>query len=280
MIRDYIKLLRVKHYIKNVLIFVPLIFNGSLFEGKLLVKDICGFISFSLISSVVYIFNDINDIEKDKAHPTKRNRPLASGRISKQKAYSMLILCLGIAVVIAICIGSKQGLMCLGVYLVLNIFYSVELKNRPIIDIVILVSGFFLRILFGSLITNIVISTWLFLTIIASSFYLALGKRRNELRVSTGKTRAVLKLYNHEFLDKNMYMCLALANVFYSLWAADYSNAKMIWSVPMVLVISMKYSLNVEGDSDGDPTEVILHDKVMIAMVIAYVMFIGALLYL
>ena len=108
-------------------------------------------------------------------------------------------------------------------------------------------------------------------------FYFALGKRRNELRrIQSGQTRAVLQHYTEGFLDKNMYLCLALCNVFYALWCMDsqtiasYNTDNLVWTAPIVLLISMKYSLNVEGDSDGDPVEVLLHDKFLLLLCCAY----------
>ncbi len=279
----YIRLFRIKHYIKNILIFLPLLFSGQLFNLPL--SKICclGFVGFSIMCSGIYIINDVKDIDKDRQHPTKKERPLASGEISVNEAIFIAIGCILISFLISIFSFGFLGCACLLIYLFINMLYSISLKNYPIIDVTILVFGFFLRVLFGSIITNIEISTWLFLTIIAISFYLALGKRRNELRVSDengGVTREVLSHYNYAFLDKNMYMCMALANVFYSLWAANHNNEKMIWTVPMVIIISMKYSLIVEGESEGDPVEVILNDKFLILFLIIYITIDFVLLYI
>jgi 4-hydroxybenzoate polyprenyltransferase len=165
--------------------------------------------------------------------------------------------------------------------------YSFGLKNIPIIDITILVAGFLLRILYGALVTQITISNWLYLTVIALSFYFSLGKRRNELRnISDGETRQVLKAYPINFLDKNMGMCLTLANVVYALWSMDektkalYNNDYLIFTVPIVLLITMKYSLVVEGESDGDPVEVLLHDKVLLSLCVLYLAVMFLILYL
>ena len=152
------------------------------------------------------------------------------------------------------------------------------LKNKPIIDVVILASGFVIRVLFGGLITGVEISKWLYLVIVTGSLYMGLGKRRNELRAQTD-TREVLKYYNENFLDKNMYVCVALVNVFYALWSIEMPNPRMIWTVPFFIVLLMCYSLDVEGDSDGDPVEVIIHDKALIGIIITYVMCIFVLLY-
>ena len=147
-------------------------------------------------------------------------------------------------------------------------------------------SGFLIRVLYGSAVTAIEVSNWLYLTVISMSFYLGLGKRRNELDAQGSKSRKVLKFYNHDFLDKNMYMCLGLTIVFYSLWCVDsttierYSNSNIVWTVPLVMLICMKYSLNVEGNSDGDPVSVLLKDKILMGMVFLYVLIVLLIIYL
>lgn len=238
-----------------------------------------GFLSFCLISSAVYIINDINDIEKDRNHPTKCNRPLASGAVSKKQAIVLLVICIAVAVFLSLLTSKFFSLIYVAVYFVLNVLYSFILKNYPIIDIVILTSGFVLRVLYGAYITNTVISSWLFLVIVSGSFYLGLGKRRAEIELNAD-SRKVLKYYNYAFLDKNMYVCFALVAVFYALWAKEFSNPYMIYSVPLVFVILMKYSLDIEGDYDGDPVEVILKDKWLIFLSIIYIILVSILLYL
>lgn len=273
--KKYLKLMRVHHYIKNGLIFAPLIFSGSLLNIDLLWKSILGLIAFSLIASVVYIINDIQDVELDRMHPTKCKRPIAANLISLTHA-KILAVCLVLVAVVINTYVASNGLLAwasLILYLILNIAYSNGLKNYPIIDIAILASGFVIRVLYGSGITDIEISNWLYLTVISMSFYLGLGKRRNELLKQKNVSRKVLKYYNHNFLDKNMYICLALTITFYALWTVDpvtisrLSNDLLVWTVPIVILICMKYSLNIEGDSDGDPVEVIIKDKILMAMV-------------
>lgn len=271
--------MRVHHYLKNILIFLPLVFSQNLFDISLLKKALLGFCSFSILSSIVYIINDIQDVEKDRMHPTKCYRPIASGAVSKEKAFKLAIGISIIGIVLNFFVDGFNGMswIFIIVYLLLNFAYSMGLKNLPIIDISILVSGFLLRVLYGSSITGIEVSKWLYLTVISMSFYLGLGKRRNEYLKQGDKTRAVLKYYNHNFLDKNMYMCLGLTIVFYALWCVDpmtierYSNSNIVWTVPLVMLICMKYSLNVESESDGDPVSVLLSDKILIYMVCIYI---------
>lgn len=286
--KKYLKLMRIHHYMKNGLIFTPLIFSGSLFNKHLLVNSLLGFLAFSLIASAIYIINDIQDVEQDRLHPTKCKRPLAANEISLTNAKVLA----GVLIVVAIGINyfiagnAIVAWVSLILYLVLNLAYSNGLKNLPIIDVAILVSGFVFRVLYGAGITEIEISNWLYLTVIAMSFYLGLGKRRNELIKQKNVSRKVLKYYNQGFLDKNMYMSLALTIAFYSLWTVDpvtiarLSNDYLVWTVPLVILICMKYSLNIEGDSDGDPVEVIIKDKTLMGMVALFVFITLGIIYI
>jgi 4-hydroxybenzoate polyprenyltransferase len=286
--KKYLKLMRVHHYLKNVLIFLPLIFSQNLFDENLFKKTVFGLLSFSILSSIVYVINDIQDVEKDRRHSTKCKRPIASGAVSVKSAYILIVIIsiIGIILNYLACGLSFKAWALVIMYIGFNFAYSMGFKNLPIIDITILVSGFLLRVLYGSAITNIEVSKWLYLTVIAMSFYLGLGKRRNELKTEGSKTRKVLKYYNHDFLDKNMYMCLGLTIVFYSLWCVDpitiqrYSNSNIVWTVPLVMLICMKYSLNIEGDSDGDPVSVLLRDKILIGMVLLYALILLFIIYI
>ena len=285
--KHYLKLMRIHHYIKNMLVFAALACSGQFFDLEKLISGIFGFVAFCMVSSVVYIINDIRDVEKDRKHPTKCKRPIAAGTVPVSGAWILAGVLLAVA---AVCDGFTFNIVStalLALYLVLNLAYSFGLKNVPIVDVTILVSGFVIRILYGAFVTGITISNWLYLTVIALSFYFSLGKRRNELRqIGDGDTRKVLKAYPLSFLDKSMGMCLTLANAFYALWSMDektvsfYGNNYLVFTVPIVLLITMKYSLDIEGDSDGDPVEVLLHDKVLLALCVIYMAVMLMVLYL
>jgi len=243
--------------------------------------------AFCFCCSAVYIINDIKDIKKDKKHPVKRNRPIASGKISTCTA-SILIVCLILLSLTCMFAIYKLydrnvsfAMVYLLLYLLINVAYSFGLKNKPIIDITILALGFLLRVMFGGAVIDVDISSWLYLTIISISFYLGLGKRRNELMKYDGKeTRSVLKYYSKDFLDKNMYVCMTLTIVFYALWSMSYASNLILWSIPIVMLIAMKYSLNVENaTSEGDPVEVILKDKMILFMGIIYILYIFSVIY-
>lgn len=247
----YFKLLRCHHYIKNLLIFFPLIFSGNIFNFELFSSVLVGFINFSLVSSIIYITNDIKDIEQDRKHSTKRLRPIASGIVSIKEAYTTIIFLIVSISVLNSIFGeiSIYSWFILFVYFVFNVLYSFGLKKVPLVDIFILVLGFVLRVIYGSVITGIEISNWLYLTVSSFSFYFGLGKRRNEIVKEGSDSRGVLKKYNKDFLDKNMYLCLSLAIIFYSLWTVDsqymntISHQYLVYTVPLIIIISMKYKI-------------------------------------
>ena len=123
----------------------------------------------------------------------------------------------------------------------INVAYSMGLKDVPLLDVTILASGFLLRVLFGAVLTGTEVSEWLYLTVLSGAFYFSLGKRRNELqKKKDGDTRKVLKYYTRDFLDKNMYMCLALLNTFYALWCKDITNAGMVYAVSQTLLTGIR----------------------------------------
>lgn len=280
-IKNYLKLIRVTHYIKNCLIFLPLFFGGFYKDINNIFICIIGFILFSLSASIVYVINDICDIEKDKKHEIKKHRPLASGAVSKKEAYTII----GFLVIIILIIGLlmfKLGISVLSfgliaLYVVINILYSKWLKNIPLVDIVILVSGFLIRVFYGAIVIDAEVSNWLYLTIMSAAFYMGFGKRRNEIIKSKDNTRKVLKYYNKEFLDRNMYVCLTLTIVFYAMWTVDPNVVDilrynwLIWTVPLIMLILFQYSLIVEKDSYGDPVDVILHSKPLLLLVLFYI---------
>ena len=282
--KSYIQLLRPKHYLKNILVFIPLIFSGNLFNPHLLTKSLIAFVSFSMAASIVYIFNDIRDVKLDKKHSKKKHRPIASGEVSISSAITiasiLFITVFGLQYFANI---SLFGIGLLLFYLAINIVYSMGLKNVPVVDVAILSLGFVVRVLYGGESISVEVSKWLYLAILAFSFYLGLGKRRNEIRKNGSETRRVNKLYNTEFLDKNMYVCMGLTLVYYSLWAIDpkQEHSLVFWTIPVVIVIAMVYSLTIEGEvSDGDPVSVILESKTLMLLVVIYCLLIIGLVYL
>ncbi len=287
--KDYLKLIRVKHWLKNGLVFLPIFFSINILNKEMLVLSILAFFIFSISSSIVYVINDIEDVEKDKHHPIKKNRPLASGKVSINEAKmirAFLIILLGILLgIIGPYTDSIWVFLIPIIYIVMNILYSKILKNIPIIDVVIIVLGFLLRVMYGGVIVNVEVSKYLYLMIIFGSFFLGFGKRRNEIIKNGDKSRESLKMYNQSFLDKNMYVAFALAIVSYTLWCTDpttiahIGNNYIFWTIPLLMIILQLYSLNIEGNSHGDPVEVILGDKKLLCSIGVYLIVLVLILY-
>ena len=276
-----LRLCRPKHWIKNLLIFVPLVFSRKLLNRADFSITLTGWLAFGFVASAVYVFNDLCDMKNDRLHEIKKNRPLASGAVSPRAAAVLSCSLLAIAFTINSVVRSgfqTSGLLLL--YIGLNTVYSLKAKDIPLFDIAVLVSGFLIRLYYGAFLINAPVSPWLYLTVTTMAAYLGLGKRRNELQKRIRDCQdidGVLKKYSTAFLDKNMHMCLTLAVAFYALWSISPVPAlpeeaanHRIGTVPLVLLICMRYSLLIETKTYADPVDVLTSDKVLIFLVLSY----------
>lgn len=283
--KKYIKLLRVHHYIKNLLVFLPLVCSGGIKSSGNVGNCFLAFVIFCFVASSIYIFNDIFDKEQDKLHPRKSKRPIASGQVSVKQGIVLIVILLIISAGICLYVWNVNLAILVLAYLVMNILYTIYLKNIPIIDVSCVSAGFILRLISGSVVTGVQISNWLYFLVIVFSLYLSLGKRKNELKNSDADIREVLSHYSLGFFDKSMTICLSMTNIFYALWTMDdstvalYGTNRMIWTVPVVLLITLKYSLDIENGVEGDPVEVILHDKMLLAIGMIYILAMVYILY-
>jgi len=196
---NYIKIMRPKHYIKNLLVFLPLVFSGLFFTRHYLAKAILSFVAFCLVASAVYIINDLRDKELDKLHEIKKIRLISSGVVGTSEA--IIECCILLALAATVQYFANPSLTSYGLlfaYISINVLYSFGFKNIPIIDIFILSLGFLIRVFYGGNSVGIIVSKWLYLAVLAFSFYLGLGKRRNEIKTIGIHTR---KLTN--FIVKN-----------------------------------------------------------------------------
>lgn len=273
--KNYVKLIRVKHWIKNLLIFIPMFFSKQINLDNIL-TTLIGFFAFSFVASFIYIINDIRDVEKDKLHETKKNRPIASGKISKKNASIFSAIIIGLAMILSI-FASKNylSLILIVTYLLINMYYSFGGKNIAIVDVILLSAGFVLRIYYGASLINVKVSDWLFLTVLNASLFLGFGKRKKEL-LNNKKSRGVLKFYNENFINQFMYLCLGLTIVFYSLWAIEYEY--MVITIPVLMTIFMQYSLLLETNNDGDPITLFYKSPLLILSALIYSILIFILL--
>lgn len=272
--KKYIKLLRVKHWIKNGLIFLPLVCSYS-FSNENIFTIALAFFAFSFMASFVYIMNDIRDIEKDRKHPRKKNRPIASGTVSVTKAQIIAIAILAVSIAFNyLATGSLLNvpLGVLLIYLANNICYSFGMKNIPILDVLLLTAGFVLRIYYGATIINVPVSSWLFLTVLTAALYLGLGKRRKEFS-NADEVRPVLKYYNKRFIDNFMNISLTLVIVFYSFWTMEQTSTLLYFSIPILIVIFMQYMLFMETGNEGDPVTLLFQHKSLLFTAIFYIIY-------
>ncbi|MDR0558056.1 MAG: UbiA prenyltransferase family protein [Treponema sp.] len=275
---QYIKLIRAKHWIKNGIVFIPVVFNRN-FTASIITQSVLAFCSFCLLTSFIYVINDLFDIESDRKHPVKKERPLASGRIKTWQALTAACVCLTGSACMFIGITNTYALSIWIAYLALNVLYSRILKKIAIVDIVLIAVFYVLRVYYGAIAAGITISSWLFLTLITMSFYLGCGKRRGEIDAGDSSSREVLRFYNYQFLDRFMYVCLACAITFYSLWCKEMNSALLMASVPCLIVLVMRYSQLIENGSDGDPVEVVYGDKPLMSLGLLYVAIVAGALF-
>ncbi len=278
---NYCRLMRIKHWIKNVIVMIPPLFGKVVFEQAVMIQLVLGFFVFSLASSAVYVLNDLCDIENDRNHPTKCSRPLASGAVSKTEGMILFVLCVAGALVINwFAAGLSVCYLIPVLYVLLNIMYSKSWKHKPVIDIVVLVSGYVLRLEYGSIITGVRVSNWLYLTLIALALFMAFGKRHNEKKACGDSTRAVLEQYSLPFLRSNMYMYLGAFIIFYSLWSIDSgASSNMVITAPLVMIMTMRYTYDIENNDEGNPVDVILGDLFLILLGVVYAAAVVLLLY-
>ncbi len=282
-----VKLARVEHWIKNFLVFLPPFFLGVAFKPGIAVLLAPAFLSFSFAASAVYALNDVFDREKDRSHPVKKSRPVASGSVSAGSAVLLAAVLAAAAFATSLLAHAPaMTTVVLAAYLASNIAYSAHFKNTPLIDIFLLASGFVFRIFYGGFFFGVEVSSWLFLCIFSGALYFACGKRKKELSRSGGgsQSRSVLKFYTQKFLDAHYYAFFTLAILFYCLWTVtrtdQHAVGKLALTIPVLIFILARYNYLLETDkSDGDPVPALLHDAWLLTAAAAFVVMNFVILY-
>jgi 4-hydroxybenzoate polyprenyltransferase len=264
-----IKTMRPAQWTKNGFIFVPLVFDEKLFQIEPLSRTIVGFVMLCLISGAVYLINDLVDVEKDRQHPTKRNRPLPSGQLSKSVAIVAAVLIPAAVLPLGFLLDVAFGLILTG-YLMLQIAYSFWLKNVVIVDVMVIAAGFVLRVAAGvPLVEAERFSPWLYLFTTQLALFLALGKRRQEialLKSQASNARAILDHYSLPFVDEMMAVVTASTVMTYALYTFSAPNLPenhtMMLTIPFVIygIFRYLYVIHIQGNG-GAPDEVLLTDR-------------------
>ena len=262
--KPYINLMRPNQYIKNLFVLATLIFSQNIFEKVLVYKSLLAFICFCLISSAVYVINDIVDIEKDKLHHKKCNRPLASGAIKKNNAIVFAIMLISNSLIIGFFVNFKLIVIVL-IYLINNLLYSFKIKNIVLLDVFSIAFGFILRVLAGSVSIGVNLSNWIILCTFFLSLYLGFGKRKKEIELlknNASDHRKILKDYTVEVIDQMMSVVLSGTIVCYALYSTSNPNkSNMIFTTIFVVYGIFRYNYLINITDEGNPTDVVLNDK-------------------
>lgn len=273
-IKDMWLVLRPNQWIKNLFVFLGILFSGSWLDSYLLTQVFLTAVAFCLVSSAVYVLNDLLDRENDKMHPTKRFRPIASGKVTQGQARLLFLLCAVLGFSIGV-IVSPLILLLLLLYLGQNIAYSKILKKVVIVDVFIIAFGFILRILAGTWGIGIAPSRWMLLCSLMLTLFLGFGKRWAELSESGGEvsSRPVLGQYSIDILNQFTGITAGGVIITYSLYTLDPSTIamhktdKLIYTVPFVIYGIFRYLYLVHTGKGGDPSTLVSKDYHIIGAV-------------
>lgn len=293
MINDLIILLRPKQWIKNLFIFLPLFFSGHFFNLNLLSNCVIVFISFCFVSSGIYCLNDIIDISSDKIHPTKKFRPIASDKIPIKNGYILMLSCFLIGflfVIIFINFNVINILKIITLYICLSIAYCLFLKKISIIDVMVLSLGFVLRILIGGFSTNIALSNWIIIMTFLLALFLAIAKRRDDVIIFQETKLSVRKNinnYNISFLNQIITIIATIIFVSYIMYSISeevinrfHTKYLYVTSIFVLLGIIRYMQVTLVYESSGNPTEILLKDKVIQLSILGWILLYSYIIYM
>jgi 4-hydroxybenzoate polyprenyltransferase len=284
-----IKLIRPKQWLKNLFVFAPILFAGQLLNMHLLSKNFQAFIAFCIASSIVYIINDIADIDADRNHKKKRFRPLASGEVTVKEAVIFAALLLIPAVAILLFLDITFTIV-VSVYFVLNVFYTYKLKHVVILDVFIISIGFMLRVVGGAAAIGVVISSWMILTTIFLSLFLAISKRRAELTLSVNDNienqRRVLEHYDITFVDQMNTVAVTGTIICYALYTVSekavstFHTDNLIYTTPFVIYGMFRYLYLLHKKNLGEsPEQIVTKDISLIVIIFLWSLVSFAIIY-
>ncbi len=287
-IKDYIALLRIPQYSKNLFIFLPLFFAQQMQEPERLFKVFLAFLGFCLLASAVYILNDLCDIEEDRHHPKKKYRPLPAGRITKGSAIGLMVCLLALGLSIAYILSLQMFYLCL-LYIILNLAYSVKLKHIPILDIMIIAICFVIRIFVGGAVGGVPIYMWIVIMTFLLALFIALGKRRDDVIIfieTNNMLRKSINGYNLRFIDASMMVMAAVVVVAYLMYTvspeitAKFKTDKLYITSIFVLMGVMRYlQITMLEENSGRPTEILLKDIFIQMSIIGWILSFAILIY-
>lgn len=288
-IRGLILEMRPQEWSKNLLVFSGVIFSRSLTDLHNIWYSLLGFAVFCTASSGVYLFNDLCDLNADREHPTKRNRPLASGELNANVARTAMALLFCIAAAGAIALSYAFALV-IAVYLVTCLSYSLQLKHVVILDVILIAGGFVLRAISGAVLINVPVSEWLVLCTSMVALLVGFGKRRHELVLLAGsakKHRRNLGDYSVRFLDSVMAICAGSAVITYALYTRAEETVErvgshwMLATIPFVVYGVFRYLFLIhQRNEGGDPVQILFRDRATLLNLLLWIFAAGLVIYL
>jgi len=275
--------LRPRQWLKNLLVFAAPLAAGKVLELDVLVPTVIAFIAFCLVSSATYLVNDARDVVTDREHPSKRHRPIAAGQLAPAVAWAAAVVLVIAALALAFVIRPQLAGV-VAIYFVFTLAYSLALKHEPVIELALLALGFLLRAIAGGVASDLPISAWFLIVAGFGSLYMAAGKRYSELAgvIARGDTphRRSLAGYSLTYLRFVWATAAAVTITAYCLWAFEVGAAPSTlpwaqWSVvPFVLAI-LRYGVDVDRGTAEAPEDVVLHDRVLLVLGLAWVALFG-----
>ena len=288
--KNLIKLLRPQQWLKNGFIFLPLFFSGQMGDVQNWINCVVAFFSFCFAASAVYCFNDIYDAEDDRLHAGKRNRPIASGAISKKQGYLIMGLMMLLSFILLFLIdNSSNAMIVIGIYFIMNMFYCIKLKHIYIVDVFIIAFGFVLRVLAGGVATGIQLSHWIILMTFLLALFLAFAKRRDDVVVfqDTGvKIRKSIKGYSLRFLDQVLSIVGTITVVCYIMYTVSGDVTKRfesqyvyLTSIFVLAGIIRYMQISIVAEKSGDPTKVLVRDLFIQGCIIGWLIAFSFIIY-
>ena len=284
--RGLIRAARPRQWSKNLLVLAAPVLSGQLDEGGVIVQTAVAFAAFCCAASGVYLVNDARDVDADRAHPTKRFRPVAAGLVSVRTAYVVGTVLHVLALAIAMLAG-WQLVVVIAAYLASSAAYSLWLKHEPVLDIAMIATGFLLRAVAGGVASGIDLSQWFLLSATFGSLFMAAGKRYAEVALDLtdpGLVRKTLTLYSPTYLRFVWTMSAGLLIMTYGLWAFELSAAAggspltVASMAPFVLAV-LRYAVSVDAGIAGEPEEIALRDRVLQALALVWLCLVGGAVY-
>lgn len=275
----YLKLIRPTQWLKNLLLFFPPFLGGAMTNIELPNHGIVAFAAFCTASSATYILNDLLDAGADLNHPTKKNRPIPAGLISKYNAAGLAVILLSAGIMLGMSVSSVFLTILLS-YVAVSVAYSCKLKQLPIIDLFCISAGFILRLQAGGEAFRIIISDWLFLSVFLLAVFLSTGKRlyeKNMLGTMAGHHRQALSSYPEGFLEGTMFLTGAAVLVTYTMYVI--SRHGPVLTVVLCTFGLLRYIFRVKSGLGGDPTDSLLRDLPLLVTGISWAVMVGWSIY-